>query len=113
MKRKKLIKRIYQINNIKRAYIKQIDRLNKIYQKTVNSYENGFKSLNNKISVKEKIIKGLEGELLETQKKLKESMTDKYRVRKIKPALGRQKQTMKIRSGYIEGKIMSKIKEEL
>ena len=55
----------------------------------------------------------LNNELLETKSKLEESMTDKYLVRKIRPATSKQKQTMKIKSGYIEGKIINKIKEEI
>lgn len=91
--------KIRQINGSKGGYIKQINKLNKIHQETKNSYENSLKTLNN--------------ELLETKSKLEESMTDKYRVRKIRPATSKQKQTMKIKSGYIEGKIINKIKEEI
>lgn len=105
--------KIHQINEIKEAYIKQIERLNKIYQKTKNSYENRLKALNNKLLSKEQNIKSLKKELLETQKKLEESMTDKFLVRKVRPATAKQKQTMKLKSGYLEGKIISKVKEKI
>lgn len=96
---KKLENKIHSINSEKGAYIKQINRLNKIHQESINSSKNE--------------IKMLKKELKETKLKLEESMTDKYLVRKIKPAKGNQKQTMKIKSGYIEGKIINKIKEEI
>ena len=38
-------------------------------------------------------------------------MSDKYLVKRVRPA-GTQKQTMKVKSGYLEGKIMNKIKED-
>lgn len=109
----RLESKIHQINNIKGAYIKQIDRLNEIYQETKKSFEKDLKSLNRKILSKDTIIKSLKKELSETQKKLEESMTDKFLVRKVRPATRSQKQTMKIKSGYIEGKIISKVKEKL
>ncbi len=104
--------KIHQINDVKGAYIKQINRLNKTVEETKKSCENRLKTLNNDILEKDKIIKSLEKELKETQKKLEESMTDKYKVRKLRPATGSRKQTMKVKSGYLEGKIMGKIKEE-
>lgn len=109
----RLESKIHQINDIKGAYIKQIDRLNEIYQETKKSFEKDLKSLNRKILSKDTIIKSLKKELSETQKKLEESMTDKFLVRKVRPATRSQKQTMKIKSGYIEGKIISKVKEKL
>lgn len=109
----RLENKIHKINDIKGAYIKQIDRLNKIYQVTKKSFEKDLKSLNNKIISKDTTIKSLKKELSETQKKLEESMTDKFLVRKVRPATRSQKQTMKIKSGYIEGKIISKVKEKL
>ena len=39
-------------------------------------------------------------------------MTDKYLVKKVRPTGAKQKQTMKMKSGYLEGKIMNKIKED-
>lgn len=95
----KLENKIREINGAKGGLTKEIHKLNKTIEENKNSYENNLKTLNN--------------ELLETKKKLEESMTDKYRVRKIRPATNKQKQTMKIKSGYIEGKIINKIKEEI
>ena len=109
----RLESKIHQINDIKVAYIKQINRFNKIYQETKKSFQKDLKSLNNKILSKDTTIKSLKKELSETQKKLEESMTDKFLVRKVRPATRSQKQTMKIKSGYIEGKIISKVKEKL
>ena len=88
-----------EINGSKGGLTREIHKLNKTIEENKNSYENSLKMLNN--------------ELLETKKKLEESMSDKYLVRKIRPATSKQKQTMKIKSGYIEGKIINKIKEEI
>ena len=95
----KLENKIREINGAKGGLTKEIHKLNKIIKENKNSYENNLKMLNN--------------ELLETKSKLEESMTDKYLVKKIRPATSKQKQTMKIKSGYIEGKIINKIKEEI
>lgn len=91
--------RIRQINGTKGAYIKQINRLNKIYQETTNALKNDIKELKN--------------ELKETKLKLEESMSNKYRVRKIRAATGKQKKPIGIKRGYVEGKIISKIKEKV
>ena len=93
----KLENKIREINGAKGGLTKEIHKLNKIIEENKNSYENNLKMLNN--------------ELLETKKKLEESMSDKFRVKRVRPA-GTQKQTMKIKSGYREGKIINKIKEE-
>lgn len=89
--------KIREINGAKGGLTKEIHKLNKTIEDNKNSYENSLKTLNN--------------ELLETKKKLEESMSDKFRVKKVRPA-GTQKQTMKIKNGYLEGKIMNKIKED-
>ncbi len=90
--------KIREINGSKGGLTREIHKLNKTIEENKNSYENSLKTLNN--------------ELLETKKKLEESMSDKYLIKKVRPA-GTQKQTMKIKSGYLEGKIMNKIKEEI
>lgn len=89
--------KIREINGSKGGLTKEIHKLNKTIEENKKSYDNSLKTLNN--------------ELLETKKKLEESMTDKYLVKKVRPA-GTQKQTMKIKNGYLEGKIMNKIKED-
>ena len=94
----KLENKIREINGAKGGLTKEIHKLNKIIEENKNSYENSLKTLNN--------------ELLETKKKLEESMSDKYLIKRVRPA-GTQKQTMKMKSGYLEGKIMNKIKEEI
>ena len=94
----KLENKIREINGAKGGLTKEIHKLNKIIEENKNSYENNLKMLNN--------------ELLETKSKLEESMTDKYHVRKIRPATSKQKQTMTIKSGYIEGNTINKLKEE-
>ena len=93
----KLENKIREINGSKGGLTREIHKLNKTIEENKNSYENSLKTLNN--------------ELLETKKKLEDSMTDKYLVKKVRAA-GTQKQTMKIKSGYLEGKIMNKIKED-
>ena len=95
--KKELENKIREINGAKGGLTKEIHKLNKIIEDNKNSYDNSLKTLNN--------------ELLETKKKLKLSMTDKFKVRKVR-ATGTQKQNMKIKSGYLEGKIMKKIKED-
>ena len=90
--------KIREINGSKGGLTREIHKLNKTIEENQNSYENSLKTLNN--------------ELLETKQKLEESMSDKYLIKRVRPA-GTQKQTMKIKSGYLEGKIMNKIKEEI
>ena len=46
----------------------------------------------------------------ETKKQLAESMTDKFRVRKIRETKPK-KQTMAIKSGNVQSKIIKKVKE--
>ena len=94
----KLENKIREINGAKGGLTKEIPKLNKIIEENKNSYENSLKTLNN--------------ELLETKKKLEESMSDKYLIKRVRPERT-QKQTMKMKSGYLEGKIMNKIKEEI
>ena len=89
--------KIREINGSKGGLTREIHKLNKTIEENKNSYENSLKMLNN--------------ELLETKKKLKLSMTDKFKVKKVR-ATGTQKQTMKMKNGYLEGKIMNKIKED-
>ena len=89
--------KIREINGAKGGLTKEIHKLNKTIEENKNSYENSLKTLNN--------------ELLETKKKLEESMSDKYLIKRVRPS-GTQKQTMKVKSGYLEGKIMNKIKED-
>ena len=90
--------KIREINGSKGGLTREIHKLNKTIEDNKNSYENSLKTLNN--------------ELLETKKKLEESMSDKYLVKKVRPTGTKQKQTMKVKSGYLEGKIMNKIKED-
>ena len=90
--------KIREINGYKSGLTREIHKLNKTIEENKNSYDNSLKTLNN--------------ELLETKKKLEESMSDKYLVKKVRPTGTKQKQTMKIKSGYLEGKIMNKIKED-
>lgn len=94
--KKELENKIREIRGSNGGLTKEIHKLNKIIEGNKNSYESSLKTLNN--------------ELLETKKKLEESMTDKYLVKKVRPAGAKQKQTMKVKSGYLEGKIISKIK---
>ena len=89
--------KIREINGSKGGLAREIHKLNKTIEENKNSYENSLKTLNN--------------ELLETKKKLEESMSDKYLIKRVRPS-GTQKQTMKVKSGYLEGKIMNKIKED-
>ena len=89
--------KIREINGSKGGLTREIHKLKKTIEDNKNSYENSLKTLNN--------------ELLETKKKLEESMSDKYLIKKVRPT-GTQKQTMKVKSGYLEGKIMNKIKED-
>lgn len=89
--------KIREINGSKGGLTREIHKLNKTIEENKNSYENSLKTLNN--------------ELLETKKKLEESMSDKYLIKRVRPS-GTQKQTMKVKSGYLEGKIMNKIKED-
>ena len=90
--------KIREINGSKGGLTREIHKLNKTIEENKNSYENSLKTLNN--------------ELLETKKKLEESMSDKYLVKKVRATGTKHKQNMKIKSGYLEGKIMNKIKEE-
>ena len=61
---------------------------------------------------KDKEIENITNKLNETKRLLDESMTDKFIRRKIKAANTVPKQTMKVnKSSYLEGKIISKIKE--
>ena len=89
--------KIREINGAKGGLTKEIHKLNKTIEDNKNSYENSLKTLNN--------------ELLETKKKLEESMSDKYIIKKVR-ATGTQKQTKKMKNGYLDGKIMNKIKED-
>ena len=90
--------KIREINGSKGGLTKEIHKLNKTIEDNKNSYENSLKTLNN--------------ELLETKKKLEESMSDKYLVKKVRATGTKHKQNMKIKSGYLEGKIMNKIKKD-
>lgn len=109
--KKELIDKINQFKGKLGGVAKRNNQLKKMVEEIENSCENRVKMLNNDMLEKEKTIKLLRNELEETQKKLEESMTDKFIVKKLRPATGTKTQTMKIKNGYKEGKIISKIKE--
>lgn len=93
----KLQIKMSEINGAKGGLTKQIHKLNRTIEEERNKAENSLKIANNTI--------------LELEQKIKDLGTDKYLVKKLKPATNKQKQTMGIKSGVLQGKIINKIKE--
>lgn len=106
-----LTKKVHCLVGQAGGYVKEINKLKKIIEDTEKKYTEHLKSLENLINMKDKSINELDKKLENTIKQLEESMTDKFLVKKVRPATAKQKQTMKVKSGYLEGKIIRKIKE--
>lgn len=87
------------------------DRVHKLVGRC-GGYAKSNNILRKKVLEKDKEIENITNKLTETKRLLDESMTDKFIRRKIKAANTVPKQTMKVnKSSYLEGKIISKIKE--
>lgn len=59
-----------------------------------------------------KTIQELQQKLLETQKQLEESMTDKYLIKKLPKDKTKSKVKMQVKSNSVESKIIKKLREE-